>query len=280
MDEPMGLIAGGGALPRLEAEGMRAAGRRVVGVGFSGVYEDDLPGMCDGFSSAGVLRPGTWARRLRRAGVKEAVMVGTVSRGGGGKTGLIYGPMRWVRNVPDWTAIRVHLQRRKTDQRSQAVLATVADELARLGITLVDTTRYIPEHLAEAGVMTKRQPSAEQRADVEFGWPVLMQMNAIEVGQAIAVKSRDIVAVEAIEGTDRMIERAGALCGTGWTLLKGAPEDKDRRFDVPTVGVQTIERLKAAGAGCVALAAGTTILVDKPAVLAAADAAGISVVGV
>lgn len=164
------------------------------------------------------------------------------------------------------------------------MLGALADELGRGGITLIDTTRYIPEHLAGEGVLTRRGPTAAQQADIDFGWPVLMRMNDLDIGQAIAVKNRDIVAVEAIEGTDAMIRRAGELCrgfrGGGWVLLKGPRPDKDMRFDVPTVGVQTIQALKDAGAKVLAVAAGKVILADKPALLKAADDAGVVVVGV
>ena len=275
MAEPIGLIAGGGALPRLEAEGMRAAGHAVIGVGLAGNYGDEVPGLCERFGAASMLRPRRWARLIRRGGARQAVMVGTVS-----KTKLLYDPMRWIWGVPDRTAIGIYLRQRRRDQRSQTMLGVLADELGKLGVELIDTTRYIPDHLATAGVMTRRGPTGDQQADVDFGWSILMRLNELDIGQALVVRARDVIAVEAIEGTDRMIERAGGLAGKGWTLIKGAPEDKDRRFDVPTVGVQTIANLKAAGAGCLAVAAGRTILVDKPEVLRAADEAGIALVGV
>ena len=168
------------------------------------------------------------------------------------------------------------------DRRNQTVLGAVADELSRHGIELIDST---PLHFrstwAEPGVMTRRALSSEQQADLDFGWPVLMRMNDLDIGQAIAIKDRDIIAVEAIEGTDAMIRRAGELCRSGgWMLLKGPRPDKDMRFDVPTIGEQTIGNLKRAGAACLAVAAGKVILADKPKVLAAADAAGITIVGV
>ncbi len=272
---PRGLgRRGGGGLRGLEAGGAGPAGRGVVCVGFAGHYDDDLPGHCDRFATAGVLRPGRWARLLRRWGASEAVMIGTVS-----KTNM-YHPLRVFRQLPDWRALRLWYRDCRHDRRSQTLLAAVAQELARSGIELIDNTRYIPDHVASAGVMTRRAPTAAQRADIALGWPVLMRMNELEVGQAIAVKDRDIIAVEAMEGTDRMIVRAGELVrGGGWTLLKAADPDKDMRFDVPTVGVQTIENLRAAGARCLAVAAGAVIFAEKPKVIAAADAAGIAVVG-
>ena len=273
-DTPLGIIAGSGRLPVLEAQGAKAAGRRVVCVGFAGHHDADLPAYCDEFARAGVLRLSRWVKLLRRWGAEEAVMIGGVA-----KT-TMYDPFKLFRQLPDLRTFNVWYRACRHDRRSQTLLTAVANELSRSGIELIDTTRYIPEHLAESGVMTKRQPTAAQEADIALGWPVLMRMNDLEIGQAIAVKDRDIVAVEAMEGTDRMIARAGELCrGRGWTLLKAAGPEKDMRFDVPTVGTQTIANLKAAGATCLALAAGAVILAEKPKVIAAADDAGIAIVG-
>jgi DUF1009 family protein len=129
--------------------------------------------------------------------------------------------------------------------------------------------------------MTKREPSAEQRSDIQFGWPLLRQIGSLDVGQAIAVREKDVIAVEAVEGTDRMIERAGQLCRRrGWTLLKTARPGHDMRADVPTIGVSTIENMHRAGGGCIAIGVGRVIIVDLPAVIDAADRAGIAIVGV
>lgn len=284
MAEPIGIIAGSGQLPRLTARGIRAAGQRVVVAGMAGQYEPDLPGEADAFAKVGVLRVGEWARKLRRMGASKAVMVGGVD-----KAALVFMPF-WKRALvmrPDWTTGRLWYRILRHDKRSQTLLAAVADELAKAGVQLMDSTHYIPEHLADAGVMTTRQPTAAQQSDLAFGWPILMQMNELEIGQAIAVRGHDVVAVEAIEGTDAMITRAGELVGGrskkedgGWTLLKGAGPSKDLRFDVPTIGLQTIQGLKDAGAGCLAVDAGRVIFIDKDNVLAAADAAGIAVVGI
>lgn len=278
MSESIGLIAGSGRLPVITARGMRDAGRRVVTVGFSGQYDAELPGLSDVFVDVGVLRVGEWARKLRRRGVSQAVMVGGVT-----KHQLMFMPM-WKRVAvmrPDVATMKLWYRVLRHDKRSQTVLRATADELGRRGIELMDSTRFIPEHLSREGVMTQKTPSTEQRADVAFGWPILMRMNDLEIGQSIAVRERDVVAVEAIEGTDAMIRRAGELChGGGWTLLKGAGPKKDLRYDVPTIGLQTIESLKAAGATCLALDAERVILIDKEQVLDAADAAGIVVMGV
>lgn len=281
MADPVGLIAGGGVLPRLEAQGMRAAGREVACVGLADHHEPDLPEVCDRFASVGVLRPGAWVRQLRRWGVREAVMVGRVSKAQLMYDPRFYHPWNLLRKMPDRRAIRLWYRVLRRDRRSQAMLAALADTLADGGVKLIDTTRYIPDHLVQPGVNGRVEPSAAARADVKFGWPVLMRVNELDIGQAIAVRDRDVVAVEAIEGTAAMIERAGELCPRGgWSLLKGSPPTKDPRFDVPFVGLETVEQMKAAGCRCIALAAGRVILAERGAFLEACDEAGIAVVGV
>lgn len=272
--EPIGLIAGGGRLPVLEAAGIRAAGRRVMCVGLADQYDADLPTHCDAFGEAGVVRLGRWIRLLRRWGVKQAVMVGYVRKA------RMYEPMRLWRQLPDWRAAWLWYRVLRHDKRDQTLLGVLANELGRNGIELIDTTRYITEHMAGEGVLTRCRPSAEQWADIRFAWPILMRLNELDIGQALAVKERDVIAVEALEGTDEMIQRAGALCRSGgWVLAKGALPTKDLRFDVPTVGVQTVENVKQAGGRCIVVSAGKLILADKPAVIAAADAAKIPIVG-
>jgi len=273
---PIGLIAGSGQLPVLQARGIRAAGRAVACVGLAQQHDADLPDVCDTFASAGVLQMGRWVRLLQRWGVREAVMIGGVR-----KEKLMYRPARLWRQLPDWRVAKLWYRVLRHDKRSQALLTALATELSNNGIELIDTTRYIPEHLAEPGIMTRTAPTAAQRADITFAGPILRRLNELDIGQAVAVKERDVIAVEAIEGTDAMIERAGQLCRSGgWVLVKGAGRDKDLRFDVPTVGAQTIENLRAAGGRCLAVTAGRVILADKPHVLETADRLGVAIVGV
>ena len=272
--EPVGLIAGSGELPMLVARGARAAGRPVVCVGLRESFDPRLPALCDQFHEVGMVQIGRWIRLLRRGGVRQAVMVGGVR-----KTRM-HDPLRLFRQIPDLRAAWLWYRRLRHDRRNHAVLAALADELASCGVPLMDSTTFIQDHLASAGVMGAVQPGAEARADVDFGWPLLRQLVELDVGQSMAVRDRDVIAVEAIEGTDAMIERAGTLCrAKGWTLLKTAKAAHDRRADVPTIGVATLERVAAAGCRCIALGAGQVILVDRPAVIAAANRLGVAIWG-
>jgi len=271
----VGLIAGQGRLPVLTARGMKAAGLEVCAVGLAGQYEAELPGLCDRFKKVGILRLGQWVRSLRRMGVSEAVMVGRVD-----KARLMHSPLRFVHALPDLRTLRVWYRDLRHDHRSPAVLAAVARELEASGVRLIDSTTHISDQMASAGVMTKRAPSEAVMADAEFGWGILNQILGLHVGQAIAVRERDVVAVEAVEGTDRMITRAGELCPRGgWTLIKGAAADHDRRADVPTVGASTVRNAAAAGCACIAVGAGDVIVVDKAETLALADELGVAVIG-
>lgn len=273
---PIGLIAGGGRLPIIIAEGLRRAGHPIHALGLSNQYEALLPSLCSSFQTVGVLRVGGWGKLLRRQGVEHAIMVGRVD-----KAKFMYNPWLILRNLPDWRTTMAWYRHLRHDRRSHAVLAAIADELGRTGVQLIDSTAPIPDSLAEAGVMTNRHPTAEQRGDIVFAWPLLAQTLKLDIGQAIAVRGRDVIAVEAVEGTDRMIERVGQLCRSpGWTLCKGARAGHDRRSDVPTIGIQTIQTLHKAGGGCIALAAGDVIMIDKPQLLDLADRLGIAIIGV
>ena len=272
---PIGLIAGQGQLPVIVAQGIRAAGRRVACIGLRDQFVPELPALCDDFAEAGVIQLGRWLRIARRFGVTEAVMVGRVAKA------RMHDPFRLFRQLPDWRAINLWYRKLRHDRRSATLLSVLADDLAKEGLVLIDSTSYIPDHMASEGVMTKRQPTDEQRGDIDFGWPLLKQVGSLDIGQAIAVREKDVIAVEAVEGTDRMIARAGELCRRkGWTLLKTARPGHDMRADVPTIGVGTIESMHKAGGGCIAVGVGRVILVDRPAVLAAAERLGIAVVGV
>ena len=272
------MIAGGGRLPIIVAEGLREAGHPVHGLGLSRQYDAQLPSLCSTFRDVGLLRIGSWIRAFSRLGVRHAIMVGRVD-----KARIFHDPLRVIRFVPDLRTLRAWYRSKHLnhDRRSHAVLTMVAEELDRSGVQLLDSTIPIPDQLASAGVMTQRQPTPGQRADIDFVWPLLTEVLRLDIGQAIAVRERDVIAVEAAEGTDRMIERTGQICrSSGWTLVKGARAGHDRRSDVPTVGVNTIRNLHDHGGRCLALAAGDVIMVDRNEMLELADRLGVAVVGV
>ena len=263
----LGLIAGQGRLPFLVADGARSAGLRVVCVGLSDQADPQLRQHVDRFYWSGVARPGSWIKKLRRQGITNTIMVGRVAKR------RIYTPWRILMYLPDWRAFRIWYGRlRNKDKRNDSLLTALADELANGGIILENSVKYCKEHLAQEGVLTRSQPGEKVMRDIEFGWQIAKQLGALDIGQAIAVKEREVIAVEAIEGTDRMIERAGRLCPVGgWTLIKTAKPNQDMRFDVPTIGPDTIENLKNNKAACLAIEADKTLILDLPQTIKLAD---------
>lgn len=279
---PIGLIAGEGELPRLVARNVRAAGRKLAVVGLRGSADPALREMSDWFWWRGIVRLGGWIRALRRVGCHEVVMVGRVR-----KADMFAGPrwLQWLQYLPDLTSIRVWYFRAR-DKRNDSLLGAVADEMQRRGLTLIDSTRYIPEALAEEGWLTPDGPRPisdaprSVRADADFAWPLIKEIARLDIGQSIAVKEREVIAVEAIEGTDKLIERAGQLCPQGgWTLVKVAKPDQDMRFDVPTIGPQTIENLHKHRAAGLVVEAGKTIVLEREKTLALSKQRGVTVIG-
>lgn len=278
MSEPLGLIAGEGIFPLLVARGARAAGRSVICCALGGFASDELRGEVDVCASVGLMRLGQWSRVLRKHGVRETIMVGRVPKQAmyaGGAIG------RWLQFVPDVRTLRLYVSKIRRDKRDHAVLHAVADALAEDGLMLIDSTRFVKEHMASAGVMTKQSPTERQWSDARYGYHLCRLLSNEDVGQALTLVDRDVIAVEAMEGTDAMIERAGALCRTrGWTFVKVGNAKNDPRFDVPVIGAQTVEKLAKAGCGSIALEAGRVLILDRPSVIGLAERLGISVVGI
>lgn len=273
---PLGLIAGEGEFPKLVARGARAAGRRVAIVGLRGSADPGLRELGDEFTWRGIARLGGWIRTLRRAGCREAIMAGRVR-----KAEMFAGPRwrQWLQYLPDPTSIRVWYFAAR-DKRNDTLLRAVADEMQRRGVKLIDSTAYCRDSLAAAGVLTPFDPPARVRDDAEFGWPLAKQIGALDIGQSLAVKEREVIAVEAIEGTDALIVRAGELCRQGgWTLIKVAKPDQDMRFDVPTIGPNTIEKLHAARAAGVVIEAGKTLILEREKTLELAARLRVAIVG-
>ena len=274
-DNILGLIAGQGRLPFLIADGAKKAGLKVICVGLGDNADPALKDCTDKFFIGALTRPDGWMRKLRKHGASRTVMVGRVA-----KT-TMYTPFRFVRYIPDWRALRIWFWRlRKKDKQNDTVLCAIADELASGQIFLEDSTMYCKEHLATDGVMTKTQPPAAIVEDIEFGWDIVKKMGELDIGQAVAIREKEVIAVEAIEGTAEMIIRAGKLCRRGnWTLLKTAKPDQDLRFDVPCIGVDTVKGVAEARGKCIVVEAGKTIVIDKPEAIALADKLGIAIVG-
>jgi DUF1009 family protein len=266
----LGLIAGNGRFPFLVLEAARALGHDVTIIA---AKEEAFPELADAAArqqaaihwiSIGQL--GTCVRLLQQSGVSHAVMAGQV------RHTRIFGGI-----VPDLTFLAVlkELGSRNTD----GLIGAVARVLHERGIELIDSTSLLTPLLARAGQLTRRAPDDDERKDFEFGYRMADAIAGLDIGQTIAVRHRAVVAVEAMEGTDAVIARAGSLAGPGVRIVKVAKPNQDMRFDVPVIGVATIDVMRAAGASALSVDAGRTLVIDGSAVTAAADTAGIAIVG-
>jgi DUF1009 family protein len=272
---PLGLVAGEGIFPVLIARGAHAAGRKVVAAAFGGFAWPELKTEVDVFKWVGFVRVGQWIRLLRSQGCEEAIIVGRVA-----KENLHRHPWHLMRYIPDLRTLGIWYRELRLDKRDQAVLGALDRELASAGIRLIDQTTYCSEHIATPGVMTRTPPTEKQWDDIRFGWNLCQTISRLDIGQSIAVLDKNILAVEAVEGTNAMIERAGKLCKIGnWTLIKVSNVHQDMRLDVPTVGTTTIEKLHANRASVLVLEPGKTIMLEKPKVLELAERYRISIVG-
>ena len=267
----LGLIAGNGRFPFLVLDAARAQGHDVTVVA---AKEETFPELTDAahrhgsaihWISLGQL--GKCISVMKDAGVTHAVMAGQVKH-----TKIFAGGI-----IPDLTFMSVlsRLRSRNTD----GLIGAVAQVLHDKGIELIDSTALLQPLLARAGVLTRRAPTPEEQQDFEFGYRMADAIAALDIGQTVAVKQKAVVAVEAMEGTDAVIGRAGHLAGPGLVIVKVAKPKQDMRFDVPVIGVATIQAMRVAGATALSVDAGRTLVIDGEAVFAAANEAGIAVVG-
>jgi len=267
----LGLIAGNGRFPFLVLEAARAQGHQVTVIAAKGETFKDLDeaaaaaGSAIHWISLGEL--GLCIKHLKEAGVSHAVMAGQVKHTQIFSSGI----------KPDATfmAVLASLTFRNTD----GLIGAVAGVLRKNGIELIDSTSLLKPLLAPAGVMTDRSPTAEERQDFEFGYKMADAIAGLDIGQTIAVKHKAVVAVEAMEGTDEVIGRAGFLAGAGVRIIKVAKPNQDMRFDVPVIGLATIHAMRVAGASALSIDAGKTLMFEREALLNSANEAGITVFG-
>ena len=266
----IGLIAGNGRFPFLALQGARSLGHDVTVVA---VKEEAFPELEGAARDAGADL--TWVslghlgkciKVLKAAGVRQAIMAGQV------KHAKIFSGI-----VPDLTLLSVLTKLRA--RNTNALISAVAEVLRGEGIDLLDSTAFLDPLMARSGTLSRRAPTPDELEDLAFGYRMADAVAALDIGQTIVVKDKAVVAVEAMEGTDAVIRRAGEIAGPGTRIVKVARPNQDMRFDVPVVGVATIESMKAAGATAISIDAGKTLVVDGEKFFDAANAAGIAVVG-
>ncbi len=275
MSDPVGLLACAGRFPVAFAEKARQVGRPVVCVGIAGMADPVLQDLCTEFRWLNRMSLGFIFRTFRRAGVRQWTMAGKFQKH------LLLRRGRWLTLWPDWRLLRCYYFRDRANNADDNLLLTLIGEFDRQGFRCLSALDLCPELLVKPGVLTRRHPTAAEEKDIRFGWTLAKEMGRLDVGQSVMVKHRAVLAVEAIEGTDQAILRAGELCGrSGFVVVKVAKPQQDDRFDVPTVGPATIEAMVKAGGRVLAVDAGRTILLDEADTIRRADAAGITVTAV
>ncbi|HEX6125831.1 MAG TPA: UDP-2,3-diacylglucosamine diphosphatase LpxI [Pyrinomonadaceae bacterium] len=261
-----GLIAGNGQFPFLVVDGARRKGASLSVVAIREETDKRIDEVADGVLWVGIGQLGKMISHFKSNGVTKAIMAGQVKH-----VQIFSGA------IPDVRMLKMlwNLPKRNTD----ALIGGVADELAKEGIELIDSTYFVQDHLARTGVMTKRAPTEIERCNIEYGLHLAGEIARLDLGQTIVVRATACVAIEAMEGTDATIRRAGELANGKLTVVKVAKPDQDMRFDVPVVGVPTIETMIAAGATCLSITAGKTLMFDRDEMLTLANKNGITVVG-
>ena len=277
-EKRIGLLAGWGRYPMVVACSLRDQGYRVYCLGIKEHADPALREICDDYHQIGLARIGAQTRYFRRHGITEATMAGKIHKV------LIFRRFYWLKHFPDWQCVKFfypHFITRSKDRSDDSILSVFVTAYADAGVRLLPATDFAPELLVETGVLSGRRLSTSQQKDVEFGWRLAKAMGRLDVGQSVAVMGRAVLAVEAVEGTDECIHRAGQLCPAGgFAVIKVAKPQQDMRFDVPTIGLGTLQAMAKSGGGVLAVEAGRTILIDQDRVVEFAVRHNIKVVAI
>jgi UDP-2,3-diacylglucosamine hydrolase len=267
INKKLGLIAGKGDLPIAVAGEAKARGYSVIAFALESLADESLASYVDQMKWINVGKFGKLIDGLKKSGIEEAVMAGKVS-----KT-LLYKS----KIIPDLRAVKLLLSLK--DRKDDSILLAIADELSREGITLLDITGFSKELLMPAGVLTKSRPSEDEWKDIRFGWEIAKEIGRMDIGQTVVVKDRAVMAVEAIEGTDEAIRRGGALAGKGAVVVKVSKPNQDMRFDVPTVGLQTLLAMQEVKARVLCVEPQKSLVLNRDRIIDVAKKADISILG-
>jgi len=272
----VGLVAAWGRYPVIVARALKRQGYSVFCLGVRHHADPVLQEICDDFCWVGWAKLGMAIRYFRRHQICDATMAGKFHKV------LLYRPWTWLRHLPDWHFVRAfypYFYSAKKDRKDDTLLSALVMAFGDAGIYFRPATDYAPELLVKDGQWTGPRLNSSQQKDVEFGWQLAKAMGQLDVGQTVCVKDRAVLAVEAIEGTDQCIRRAGELCPAGgFTVIKTAKPQQDMRFDVPTIGVQTLRTMAASGARLLAIEAERTVLLDEDQFLAFARRHNLTVI--
>ncbi|KHE91697.1 MAG: UDP-2,3-diacylglucosamine diphosphatase LpxI [Candidatus Scalindua rubra] len=271
--ERLGLIAGNGRFPILFAKSAKAKGISVIAVAIEGEASPEIEQYVEKLYWVGIAKMGKMIRTLKNEHIEKAVMAGGLTKS------HIHSRFKHLKLRPDMRAINMWYKKLRS-KHDHSILEAVANELAIDGIELISSIDYVQDLLAEKGCFTKRKPSENETADIEFGWKIAKKIAGMEIGQCIVVKDKIVLAVEAIEGTNETIKRGGKLGRSKVVVIKLSKKGQDPRFDVPTIGTETIDYLKEAGVSTLAIEAEKTLILDKEDTIKLADKYKIAVIAI
>jgi DUF1009 family protein len=266
----LGLIAGMGDLPKAVASEAKRMGYKVVAVALQPPADESLKAFADDFHKISIGRLGGLITLLKKLSITEAVMAGKVPKV------LLY--KNKINIIPDLTMARVFFSLKNLSD--DTIMNAVVDELEKNGIRLHKTITFTKSLLSSEGVLTHKKPSSKELQDIDFGWNIAKKMGKLDIGQTVVVKNMAVMAIEAIEGTDEAIKRGGDLAQKDAVVIKVSKPGQDMRFDVPVLGLDSLDSMKACGAKVLAFEAGKCIIVDKANFIKKADKNGLIVVAV
>jgi hypothetical protein len=262
-DEVIGIIAGGGQFPLMVADSIRKQGHRVVAVAHREETDPELAKKVDQIVWIHLGQLGQLIKALKKNGVQKALMAGSIAK------------RLMFKLKPDLKGLT--LMSKLAIFHDDGILRSLAKELEKEGIYIVSATTYIPELLSPPGCLTKRKPTKKENEDIKFGWHIAKELGKLDIGQCVVVRRGTVLALEAMEGTDETILRGGKLAREKAVVVKVSKPNQDLRFDIPSVGLKTVESMAKVKASVLALEAGKTLMFDKPEMIELANRSGIAI---
>jgi UDP-2,3-diacylglucosamine hydrolase len=262
------IISGSGKFPLFLAKAAKSSGIRVVTLAIASSAEKEIENISDKNYWVQLGQGKKILDILKQEKIEYAVMAGKVN-----KTTIIKQSIRLDEEAKQ-------ILRRIKDKKDDTILSAIAGRLGDFGIKLIDSTLFLKNFMSGKGTLTRKRPDKKQQQDISFGLSIAKKMGSLDIGQSVIVKDKAVIAVEAIEGTDEAIARSGKLAGTGIVVVKVSKPLQDMRFDVPTVGLETLRTMKLSGASVLALEAGKVLMLEKTDMINEADKMGICIIGV
>ena len=265
--DKIGIIAGGGQFPLLFAKAAHSQGLKVYAAAHQGETDESLADHVEHLQWVKLGQLGKIISFFKQEGVKKTVFIGSIT-----KTNIFRDVRPDLKGLGLWNKINI--------KQDDAILRAVADRLEKDGIEVVASTGYVPELLFPKGILTRKKPTKDQMSDIIYGWGIARSLGNLDIGQCVVVRNQTVLAVEAIEGTDATILRGGTLGKEKAVVVKLRKPNQDLRFDLPAIGMKTIDSMKEVKASVLAVEAEYALFFDRDAVIQAADNAGIVIIGI